>query len=219
MSLYAVHYSYSDDTAARDEHRTAHREFLATLAADGVVMISGPYAAVDEAPESLLAAVRGTLTSLSEPARDALRCAALLGNEFSVGDVAAVTGTAPHDLVQVLDEAVTAHVVVGTERDLAFRHPYLRQALAESIPTMLRPSLRRHAAQALAHVGAPTTRVGSGPPSLGEDPGRVADVRGDGDPSTVSASASVSVSGSGATGAQAGASPVSAATTAASATR
>ncbi|SOC56647.1 YciI family protein [Ornithinimicrobium cerasi] len=59
MSLYAVHYSYSDDTAARDEHRTAHREFLATLAADGVVMISGPYAAVDEAPDAALLVLRG----------------------------------------------------------------------------------------------------------------------------------------------------------------
>ncbi|GAA5164352.1 YciI family protein [Ornithinimicrobium tianjinense] len=59
MSLFAVHYSYTDDTAARDEHRAAHREFLSGLAADGVVMISGPYAAVDEAPDAALLILRG----------------------------------------------------------------------------------------------------------------------------------------------------------------
>jgi hypothetical protein len=59
MSLFAVHYSYSDDTTARDEHRPAHREFLSALAGDGVVLLSGPYAAVDEAPDAALILVRG----------------------------------------------------------------------------------------------------------------------------------------------------------------
>lgn len=59
MSLFVVHYSYSDDTAARDEHRPAHREFLSGLAADGVVVLSGPYAAVPEAPDAALLVLRG----------------------------------------------------------------------------------------------------------------------------------------------------------------
>jgi hypothetical protein len=59
MSLFAVHYSYSDDTAARDEHRAAHRAFLSALADDGVVLMSGPYAAVDEAPDAALLVLRG----------------------------------------------------------------------------------------------------------------------------------------------------------------
>lgn len=52
MSLYAVRYHYSDDTAARDEHRPAHREFLSGLAQEGVVVASGPLA--DGPPEALL---------------------------------------------------------------------------------------------------------------------------------------------------------------------
>lgn len=52
MSLYAVRYTYSDNTAARDEHRPAHREFLSGLAADGVVVASGPLA--DGPAEALL---------------------------------------------------------------------------------------------------------------------------------------------------------------------
>ena len=59
MSIFAVHYTYSDDTAARDEHRPAHREFLTALAAEGVVLLSGPYAAVDEAPDAALLLLRG----------------------------------------------------------------------------------------------------------------------------------------------------------------
>lgn len=60
MSLFAVHYSYSDDTAARDEHRPAHREFLGNLAAEGVVLLSGPYAEVEGAADAALLLLRGS---------------------------------------------------------------------------------------------------------------------------------------------------------------
>lgn len=59
MTLFAVHYTYSDDTQARDEHRPAHRDFLGSLADEGVVVLSGPYATVDEAPDAALLIVRG----------------------------------------------------------------------------------------------------------------------------------------------------------------
>ena len=52
MSLYAVRYTYSDDVAARDEHRPAHREFLSGLAQEGTVVASGPLA--DEPSQALL---------------------------------------------------------------------------------------------------------------------------------------------------------------------
>lgn len=54
MSLFVVHYSYSDDTDARDEHRPAHRAFLGGLATDGVVLLSGPYTSIDEAPDAAM---------------------------------------------------------------------------------------------------------------------------------------------------------------------
>lgn len=53
MSLYAVQYTYSDDTAQVDAHRPEHREFLGRLAGEGVLVLSGPY--VDEgSPGALL---------------------------------------------------------------------------------------------------------------------------------------------------------------------
>lgn len=64
MSLYAVHYTYSDDTEARDEHRQAHRSFLSGLAQEGVVLLSGPYPrneeVLDGTPDGALLLVRGS---------------------------------------------------------------------------------------------------------------------------------------------------------------
>lgn len=59
MTIFAVHYTYSDDTAARDGHRPAHREFLGDLAADGVVLLAGAYASTADAPDAALLVVRG----------------------------------------------------------------------------------------------------------------------------------------------------------------
>ncbi len=112
-----------------------------------------------EAPASLLAAARGTLDPLSPGTREVLRSAALLGNQFAPADVAALTGRSVRDLVGAFDEAVAGHVLVDAERQLAFRHPYLRQAVYDGIPKPLRATLRRRAAEALADAGAPVTRV------------------------------------------------------------
>ncbi len=135
----------------------------ALLRQDAVRLVDGAaevdVAAVDVAPESLLAAVRGTLSFLTGDTRAVLRSAALLGHEFAVTDVATVTGRSPYDLVQVFAEAVHAHVVVDAGAQLAFRHPFLRQALYDTIPAPLRATLRRHAAEALAGAGATVTRV------------------------------------------------------------
>ncbi|MCZ2402485.1 hypothetical protein IV498_04640 [Paenarthrobacter sp. Z7-10] len=44
MSIYAVEYVYGPDAAAiRDEHRPAHRTWLASLVQDGHVLASGPF--------------------------------------------------------------------------------------------------------------------------------------------------------------------------------
>lgn len=44
MTVFAVEYVYAaDSTAALDEHRSAHRAWLAGLADDGLLLTSGPY--------------------------------------------------------------------------------------------------------------------------------------------------------------------------------
>ncbi|MBW4720253.1 AAA family ATPase [Saccharothrix sp. SC076] len=116
-------------------------------------------AAAAEVPRSLLAAVERALEVLSDDAREVLRLAALLGVEFRVAELTAVTGRSALELVGVLEEALAAAVVVEAGDDLAFRHPYLRQALHEGIPASVRAALHRHAAEALAEAGVPVERI------------------------------------------------------------
>ncbi|MEV7263744.1 BTAD domain-containing putative transcriptional regulator [Micromonospora aurantiaca] len=152
------------------------RELVTGLVAeDGVRVVDGLAevdARADDMPRSLLDTVRASLDHLSPGAREALRYAALLGDEFAVTEVAAVTGRTPFDLMADLEEAVAADVLVDAGSELAFRQPVLRRALAGSIPAALRPTLHRHAAQALADNGGPVTRVAdhllAGPPEVDE---------------------------------------------------
>ncbi|MCX5045892.1 YciI family protein [Aldersonia sp. NBC_00410] len=45
MTLHTVHYTYAEPTAAgRDEHRPAHRAWLAALLEQGIVVSAGAYA-------------------------------------------------------------------------------------------------------------------------------------------------------------------------------
>ncbi|MFE6756141.1 YciI family protein [Streptomyces sp. NPDC057684] len=53
MPIYAVTYTYTDDSAARDAVRSAHREFLGVLIEQGINLVSGPFAEA-EAPGALL---------------------------------------------------------------------------------------------------------------------------------------------------------------------
>jgi len=135
----------------------------ALLQRDAVTIADGradtaPGVTVDP-PATLLAAVQATLDLLSPGTREVLRLAALLGFEFSVSEVVAVTGRSALDLVGALEEALTANVLVDSGSDLAFRHAYLRQALVESVPAALRAGLHRHAAEVLAAGGSAVTRV------------------------------------------------------------
>ncbi|MEU7906166.1 BTAD domain-containing putative transcriptional regulator [Actinoplanes sp. NPDC049118] len=140
------------------------RELASALVRQGAVHIVDGVADVDagtaaDAPQSLLAAVRGTVDFLGPDTQGVLQLAALLGMEFAVADVAAVTGRPPAALMSCLDEAVAANVVVDAGRNLAFRHPYLRQALLERVPALTRAIMHRHAAQALARGAGSATRV------------------------------------------------------------
>ncbi|MEV0848342.1 YciI family protein [Streptomyces sp. NPDC049954] len=44
MAVFAVFYTYTDNSAGRDETRPAHRAYLTELAEKGVNLVSGPLA-------------------------------------------------------------------------------------------------------------------------------------------------------------------------------
>jgi len=59
MTTYLVTYTYTGDTAARDEHRPVHREFLGDLAADGTLLVAGPLIDADPAVALLVLEAAG----------------------------------------------------------------------------------------------------------------------------------------------------------------
>jgi DNA-binding CsgD family transcriptional regulator len=120
----------------------------------GVVELTG-----GATPDSLPEAIADRLDFLSEAARTVLRAAALLGDGFSVADLATVTNHSLAELLPALDEARAAGVLVAADDDLAFRHPLIRKALYDEMPTAVRIAWHQAAAWALAEASAPVDRV------------------------------------------------------------
>ncbi|MFG1643195.1 AAA family ATPase [Amycolatopsis sp. NPDC049252] len=120
----------------------------------GVVELTG-----GATPDSLPEAIADRLGFLSEAARTVLRAAALLGDGFSVADLATVTNCSLAELLPALDEARAAGVLVAAGDDLAFRHPLIRKALYDEMPTAVRIAWHQSAAWALAEASAPVDRV------------------------------------------------------------
>jgi DNA-binding CsgD family transcriptional regulator/tetratricopeptide (TPR) repeat protein len=110
-------------------------------------------------PDSLPEAIADRLGFLTEPARGVLRTAALLGVGFSVADLVTVTNSSLADLLPALDEARAAGVLVAAGDDLEFRHPLIRTALYDEMPTAVRIAWHQAAAWALAEANAPVERV------------------------------------------------------------
>jgi DNA-binding CsgD family transcriptional regulator len=108
-------------------------------------------------PRTLTAAIDARLGVLPHDVRQVLRMAALLGADFSVADLAAVSGRGPEQLATALQEARDAGILSGGEP--GFRHPMLRTALYEDLPPELRVAWHRDAAAALARDGAAPERV------------------------------------------------------------
>src|SRR5204863_2403082 len=129
-------------------HQVAVNGTVAELVADA-----------EDRPPELGGAIRNRLGFLSPEATAVLRTAALLGPDFSVFDLATVTGQPASKLVPVLDEAGAAGVLAEAGGRLEFRHGLIRQALYEATPASARSALHRQVAQALAQARLPVDRV------------------------------------------------------------
>jgi ATP/maltotriose-dependent transcriptional regulator MalT len=133
-------------------------ELLRALATEGLLDLTGPRAEVlsGDLPDSIR-----QLVALPERTVAALRTASLLGEAFSLTDMAAVTGRRVIDLVDDLGPAFEARLVADHRGVLVFRHQLVRDAIYEQIPEAARVALHREAAQALADTGAPLSKVAS----------------------------------------------------------
>jgi DNA-binding CsgD family transcriptional regulator/tetratricopeptide (TPR) repeat protein len=110
-------------------------------------------------PTSLSEAIADRLGFLTRWVREMLRVAALLGVDFSVDDLAIVSGKTVSELLPALEEARAAGVLTESGHYLAFRHPLIRASLYEQMPAPVRAAWHRDAARALVEAGAPVDRV------------------------------------------------------------
>lgn len=110
-------------------------------------------------PASLRSAVAAHLRSLPRSARDLLKVASVLGREFTVPELAAMTGRPASQLAPSLEQALAAEVISVEAGRLAFRHDLFREAVYQDVPLPLRRALHRDAATALLAEGAPVVRT------------------------------------------------------------
>jgi DNA-binding CsgD family transcriptional regulator len=118
------------------------------------------------------AAVAQHLRSLSEDSRRLLQVASVLGRQFAVAEVAAMTGQPASQLLGAVEEAMRADLLAEVPAGLAFRHDLLRQAVYESLPASARFALHRDAAGALERTGASAVRI-AGQLAIGAVPGDI----------------------------------------------
>jgi predicted ATPase len=116
-------------------------ELVAALARSSSLTITDAGSAAVEAgaaPRSLSAAIADRLDFVPGPVREVLRAAALLGTDFAVADLSIVLGRPVTDLLPAIDEACAAGVLAESGGGLGFRHPLIRAALYDGMPTSLR---------------------------------------------------------------------------------
>jgi DNA-binding CsgD family transcriptional regulator len=140
------------------------RELLDALVRDGRVAVEGGLAELagepGGVPGTLAAAIGERLEALPPEVVRVLRCAAVLGLEFSVTELALVTGRPAEEVAGLVGQAAAAGALIQPADGTAgFRHGLIRQAVYDGIPVPVRAALHRQAARALAGAGAAPARV------------------------------------------------------------
>ena len=101
------------------------------------------------------------LRSLSEDARRLIKVAAVLGQRFSVTELAATVRQPASELLTPVGEALSADVIFEDGEQLAFVHDLFRRVVYDELPASVRLALHRDAATALTDLGAPVLRIAS----------------------------------------------------------
>ncbi|WP_084216192.1 AAA family ATPase [Pseudonocardia spinosispora] len=105
-------------------------------------------------PTGLLEGVRRRMSTTSEPCREVVRVAAVLGHGFLLSDVAALLdAAAPTQLTDPLSEAIDAGLLTDDGSSIQFRHELLREAVYYDLPPSARHSVHRAFAERLLTEG------------------------------------------------------------------
>jgi DNA-binding CsgD family transcriptional regulator len=120
---------------------------------------SASSATASSVPNTLRSLVLDRITNISARDRQVLSLASLLGHRFSAEELAAVADRPVLEVVEGLDVAVRAGVVVADDGDLRFRHGLVADCIKDDQPVAVRRVLHRHIAVSLAKLGSSTQRV------------------------------------------------------------
>ena len=133
-------------------------ELVQGLVEEDLVAVDGDIAVVqgDRIPERFGASIRERILRLPRRASHLVMVASILGRKFSVANLAELLGETTSDLIDGIDLAIEADILVDGS-PLQFRHDAIREA-AES---MLRPTVRAHLRRRAADI-----RLRSGEPLL-----------------------------------------------------
>lgn len=129
-------------------------EVVQLLDADGQI---GEHDAHLRIPPGVRAVIGQRVGRLSEPCREVLVSASVLGREFGLDSLAELTGLPRDRLLGLLDEAVGERVVgdvPGVAGRLRFGHALIRDTLYDDLPMAKRLQLHERAAAALEAVYA-----------------------------------------------------------------
>ncbi len=106
-------------------------------------------------PEGIRHVIGRRLARLGDGSLDTVRLAAVLGHEFSFDALARVSRASRERLVEQLDEAVVAGVLMARPppaRRFAFAHGLIRETLYQGLPSLTRVRLHRRVGRALARL-------------------------------------------------------------------
>ena len=108
-------------------------------------------------PEGVREAVGHRLSRLSGPTNQALRVAAVVGHEFELGVVQAAGNLSEEALLDAMEEAATARLLIEVSATrFRFAHALIRATVYESTTAARKVALHRKAAEAIEtiHAGA-----------------------------------------------------------------
>ena len=112
-----------------------------------------------EVPQSVHATVRRRMSSMPRDTLSTLTVAAVLGEPFSLEDLAIITGNDGVAVYDTLTPAVAADFLHAVDERFDFRHDVVREALYLELPVPARRAFHLKVARALAAHGAAPSRV------------------------------------------------------------
>jgi DNA-binding CsgD family transcriptional regulator len=133
-------------------------ELVQGLVEENLVTVDDDVAAVRDAqiPERFGASIRERIVRLPRRAGHLVQVASILGRNFSVSNLAELLGESTSELIDGIDLAIQADILVDGS-PLKFRH----DAIRETAESMLRPAIRTHLRRRAADI-----RLRSGEPLL-----------------------------------------------------